>query len=92
MLLTHEEGLPEVKRRLDEAVCYRQQPALVGVSSREDLFNFSDCGCTTGITDGQEISVPKPSSGNEEMSERQSCSRRRYPGFGVRLPVLRQIG
>lgn len=40
MLLTHEEGLIDVQRRLDKAVCCRQQPAIVGVSSLEDPFNF----------------------------------------------------
>lgn len=40
MLLTHEEGLINVQRRLDKAVCCRQQPAIVGVSSLEDPFNF----------------------------------------------------
>lgn len=37
--MTHE-GLIDVKRRLDKAVCYRQQPAIEGVSSLEDPFNF----------------------------------------------------
>lgn len=40
MLLTHEEGLIDVQRRLDKAVCCRQQPAIVGVSSLEDPLNF----------------------------------------------------
>lgn len=40
---------------------------------------------------GQETQRPNPWNVDEQMSPRQSCSRRNYPGFGVRLPVLRQI-